>query len=107
MNYTKPITLTLYALALGYLLGQFLDFPFEALPWPYDTILGYVLGALFGFFITFELLAKWHTTRKTKIIFAVMLLVITYCIVEILSGLASNVSRQFLILDELQHRVSP
>lgn len=107
MNYIKPIASTLNALALGYLLGQILDFPFEALPRPFDIVLGYALGALFGFFITFELLAKWRTTRRTKIIFAVMLLVVTYCIVGILSGLAMHVSGNSVLLNELQQRTAP
>lgn len=104
MKYTKPIALTLYALALGYSFGLFLDTLVAPLPWPYDVIIGYALGAFFGFFISFELLAKWRTKRTTKVVVAAMLLTTVYCVGTVISGLALQMTRHSLILDFLQNK---
>jgi hypothetical protein len=73
--YIKYFFLTIYTLIQGFFLGDLLGWLVPLLPWPYNVILGYILGAIMSVLITFVIFKKWQATPVKKTVVALVLLV--------------------------------
>lgn len=85
----KNALFALYALSFGFFSGILL-MGVIPLQWPYNVIGGYATGLLVGIFVSFELFRKWQRPAFTKIIAAMILLLM----IAAVSGQLSLMSLQ-------------